>query len=93
LKLAPSDVERMTLRQLWLMYQAWLLTSWDHTAAIVSAVRGLECRLDALFGGHAKPPTLAECHPYRDSGAAKDKMELTPANFSGFKEMVFSVFK
>jgi len=62
------DYRSFTYRQLFVMHESFMLTSWDHTAAIlshISCVTSVLIRANSKKGTKATPQGFFECHPFR----------------------------
>lgn len=79
----------MTLRQLVRVYDARLIESWDHTAAIVQYVFNLNATVNNLLNKKKiKPVTFHEVHPLRKDGGGSRGLEITPDSLGGLKGML-----
>lgn len=76
----PGDAMRLTLRDIVVAHDAYLLDRWDHTASMCALTHNLTVIVSG-FGGKSKmtPQTVYDFHPYRK--APKTGMVLTAENF------------
>ena len=62
------DYRQHTYRQLFVMYESFVQTSWDHTAYLashLSAIMTVLIKANSKKGSKAKAQTFFDCHPYR----------------------------
>lgn len=77
----------MTLRELTMLYDAHLLTTWDHTCVLTAMVHNVASVVSALAGkGKIKPKSPSDFHPYRDKVRGKG-MKLTKDNFGTLRTL------
>lgn len=67
----PADWLDMTLRELVIAHDAWLLERWDHTTCTMAALENLTLLVSSI-GGKSRPKfvTPLQRHPYRKHQAS-----------------------
>ena len=87
----------MTLSDLVIMHDSYLLDRWDHTAMIAMNLQTIACvTINAYSKKGAspmKPARFEQLHPYRKTGPKEGSMKLTPKNFHVVKTIVENTAK
>lgn len=82
--LPPSEAEALTLREIVVRYDSYLLDKWDHTAAILCMIHNLTATVSNLASkSRCRPKTIYDFHPYRvkpDTG-----LRINPKNMGVLK--------
>ena len=76
----PADALPLSLRELIVAHDAYVLERWDHTASVCCVVHNLMALVSGIGGKPTvKPAAAHDFHPYRS--APTKKMVLTPETF------------
>lgn len=63
-----SPLERITIKQLWIMYQSRIMYDWDHSCNIMAA------SMNAMGGTKAGAVEPNDLHPYRQKKGNKTRI-------------------
>ena len=76
----PQDAMPLTLRELTVCYDAYVLDRWDHTASLSVLVFNLTALVSGLGGkSRIRPRSMYDFHPYRT--APRRGLRITTENF------------
>ncbi len=84
----------LTLRQLLIYHDAQLVSAWDETASLYSAMHNILVFLSQYLDKRStmKYLTAQECHPLRSAHKRKG-LRITPDNFGALKSIVGAIGK
>ncbi len=86
LRWSPDKWKPLTLRQLVIHYDAYLIDRWDHTATVAVLLHNLQATVVNLVAkSAAKPKTFYDLHPYRKN--PKPGLSITPENFNVLRDI------
>lgn len=84
--LPPAEIWPLTLRQFLKYLNAYLLSTWDHTASTNFHLNALRCTVHNITGKHKMTPlTFAQCHPFRRATAQRG-LKINVDNFDRLKQ-------
>lgn len=89
---SPQQWEDLTLRELLLSHDAYLLDRWDHTAHTAAMLHNLSITVVGLASkSRPRPRPMTYFHPFRKH--ARSGLAITPGNIHVLKQVINSVVR